>query len=435
MVPTTFVGIDLTDSYAGGQRGPRAVDVAILNVPTGDLSFGQFSWPAQGAGGWGGRLVNAIQPFRREGTVFVVDGPQALSVPQNGTRDVERYLRTPAHAPWQAPVPGSRPFAGYIKSSIEFFNALVAAGFRLAELGGEDVKLANLFEAYPGAAWPCMYRGAGVLHSKSTVAGRQQRTAILQAFGCNFGNVLNPTHDQLDAALCAVLGWRFFHPEKLGNGLAVELVRPPTPPVAPARAVFRDGGGALREGRMLMPLVASLGGPPPKQPPAPPMVPIPQPGPDNGPRPHKCDWVYFAGLARAYRAETYDLAEQEELIVRSVYNRNGLRIPHVSDLTPGQTILLAYGGHRAPYHALCWCVIDAPDAPVQHGQDVFQGIEFAHPVISQRLGAAGYDPDPVLQQFTVIPIREIHDLQEPPLEVPRPIGGNTIWRWNHVYPP
>jgi hypothetical protein len=249
MKPSLLVGIDLTDSYA---RTPRAVDVATLDAQTGQVVFDEFEWPPEGPG-WAVEVARVVSSLGRDKTVFIVDGPQALARMQNNTRLVERYLRTPGHTPWQVPDPRARPFAGYIRTSINFFSALVTAGFSLAELANAE-NSANMFEAYPGAVWPLWHRCPEPLQSKSTVAGRNQRRAILESVGCNFSNSGELTHDQLDAGVCAALGWRFFIP---CADWPVEHVPPPTPPVEENLAVFRDASGILREGRMLMPQIAS----------------------------------------------------------------------------------------------------------------------------------------------------------------------------------
>lgn len=427
-MPNLFVGIDLTDSYA---KTPRAVDVATLDGQTGRVAFDHFCWPAEAAG-CEPAVVRVVAAMGRNDTVFIIDGPQALAKMQNNTRLVERHLGTPGHTPWRAPDPLTRPFAGYIRTSIEFFNALVEAGFNLAELGDAE-KSANLFEAYPGAAWPLWHRCTEPLQSKSTVSGRNQRRAILEAVGCNFGNTGDLTHDQLDAGICAALGWRFFFPG--GADWLVELSPPPTPPVVRSLAVFRDANGILREGRMLMPQVAL----PPKRPPAKRLQPAPRLGlaaPQTAGQMQfpQCDWVYFATPARANQTETYDLAVQEELIVRTVYNAAGQRIANVQHIEPGHTLLLVFG-HGNSYHALCCCRIGNPDVPLRRHQHLFSGCALADRTLQRRLSAAGYSTDPVMNQLTIIPVTDIRDLQNIAQNVGHPSGNNTLWRWNDVFQP
>ena len=89
-----------------------------------------------------------------------------------------------------------------------------------------------------------------LFNQKRLSRGATKGVRILESVGCNFDNAGELTHDQLDADVCAVLGWRFFFPSAFWP---VELVPPPTPPVEQNLAVFRDANGILREGRMLMP--------------------------------------------------------------------------------------------------------------------------------------------------------------------------------------
>jgi hypothetical protein len=141
------------------------------------------------------------------------------------------------------PEPGAFPFAGYVSSSVEFFEGLVAQNdpvFILADLDGVVPEKATLFEAYPGAAWKVLC--AEALEPKTKARGRNQRAALLQEMGLHLP-LGNPTHDQLDATLCALLGWRFFAP---APNCRVTMFG--------SRGVYRDTNGVLREGRMLHPM-------------------------------------------------------------------------------------------------------------------------------------------------------------------------------------
>jgi hypothetical protein len=414
MQPITFVGIDLTDSYP---TTSRPVDVAILNAQTGTIEFRDFRWPDRGSKVWPTAVAKAILPFRTEDTVFVVDGPQALAKPGSTTRAAERCLRTPAHTAWKIPAPRSMPFAGYISTSIDFFNALVQSGFRLAELAEADPMLGTLFEAYPGAVWPRLYQGQVPLHSKATREGRDQRTEILKILGCRFVQPGPLTHDQLDAAVCAVLGWRFFY-----SSVACPVTLIGDIPV------YRDANKVLREGRMLAPAVQ------PRKLPriAKPLI-EPLPSGDTEAELQKCNWVYFAGSARAVSTDTYELADSEGIIARKAFSTAGRPIANVQRIQPGDKILLAYG--KGTYRALCSCKIDTPDSPVRHGSYQLPAISAADPVLSRKLRQAGYkdDIDPVLGIYTVIPIREVTDLQDVMCEFQRP-SQNTIQEWDRVFP-
>jgi hypothetical protein len=239
MIPETFVGVDLTDYYA---RSPRPIDVAILDNASGTVGYKSMDWPPRGNAAML-KLSARLKEFLRGPTVFVIDGPQALAEPQNRTRDVERCLGTPAHTPWKMPEPGAFPFAGYVSGSVEFFAGLVAQNdpvFILADLDGVVPGKATLFEAYPGAAWKALC--AGALESKKKGQGRDQRATLLREMGLHLP-LGNPTHDQLDAALCAFLAWRFFAPDS--NCRVMMFGSTP---------VYRDKNGVLREGRMLHPM-------------------------------------------------------------------------------------------------------------------------------------------------------------------------------------
>lgn len=306
MNPETFVGVDLIDCNA---KSPRPVDVAILR-PTGDgagvIRFEQFRFTHPTDSAWPMNVVSAVEKFQNGRTVFVVDGPQALAQPPNKTRVVERLLRTPAHTPSEVPLPRSRPFAGYIRTSIDFFNALVLQGFHLADLDGVGQEQVNLIETYPGAAWPRLHSGPSPLRSKSTIEGRKQRTAILEGIGCRFENSKLATHDELDAALCAALGWRWFVPT---DGLKVALT-------GDVQA-YRDDFRILREGRMLMPVTSRIVERSPsvvskREAKAPELA--------NDAALPQCDWVYFANTSGTEQTITLELAENSGVIARTAYN-------------------------------------------------------------------------------------------------------------------
>jgi Protein of unknown function (DUF429) len=431
MKPETFVGIDLTDAYA---RNPREADVAILDANTGVVRFKTFAWPLFGAN-WAGDVAHLMQGFRGSTeTVYVLDGPQALAEPQNNIRQSEKHLRTPGRTPWQVPQPRTRPFAGYLRSSVELYNALVAGGYQLAELNAEA---ADLYEAYPGAAWPRLHHAADPLQSKSTRIGRQQRRQILELMGCNFPRP-NLSHDELDAALCAALGWRFYYPQ---NRCDVELAPPPTPSVAPALAVFRDQKGILREGRILMPLArrhtqnrADVNAN---------ELPVPDGAiqglgaeADEAGSPAWKDapttWVYFATPAGANQADTYELVENEGAIVRRAYAKcqPPRAIPQVRDLQPGDTLLLAYGSD-GQYIPLCRCSIGVPD----NTPDGFNALGIADNAMAQRFVALGYEqPDPILGVHLYIPVTVDAHIHRRGCTIAKPIPAQqTIFTWAQVF--
>jgi hypothetical protein len=192
-----FIGIDLTDPYA---KRRRDVDVAILDaagicefctVPPASTSTDVATWSS------------ALDLRPSSGDVLVIDGPLALAAPGATMRDCERLLGAPGKTPDHLPIPGSRPFAGYVRGSIELARALIASGWTPA---GESAPLATatMLEAFPGASWTVL---AGMrLPHKATASGIIARATLLEEHGIAFA-ARPRTHDQLDAALCAFLGW------------------------------------------------------------------------------------------------------------------------------------------------------------------------------------------------------------------------------------
>ena len=426
MKPEKFIGIDLTDGHAGN---PRPVDVAILDAKTGGVRFETFAWPPIGAN-WGTSVTQEIRKFRgSDETVYVLDGPQALAEPQRNVRRVEEHLRTPGRTPWELPVSRTRPFAGYLRSSVELYEVLTNNGFRLAELDGEG---ADLYEAYPGAAWPLLYCGADSFQSKSTPAGRQQRSQILEAMGCRLPQ-RRLSHDELDAALCAALGWRFYYPHDGGN---VELAPPPTPCVAPGLAVFRDQGGTLREGRILMPL-RNKSGVAERSPETPAVsgTPPPQRGGHGGEALPECTWVYIASDDAANPYLTYEFAADDGVICRNVHNHGTPdgrpRVANVANVLPLDTILLAFRD-RGRCRPLGRFQVMPPAEPV--GPNIAPAISsITDPKLTAALASFYEEPDPQLNVLTGFNVDLREDLQQSGVRFDAP--HNTIQRYGDLFDP
>ncbi|NBD12859.1 MULTISPECIES: DUF429 domain-containing protein [Corallococcus] len=226
-----FVGWDLTDPFA---RAPRPVDEAILD-PQGRVRFSQRVWPrADARQGLDPEALVKAFPVA-PGDVVVVDGPQALATPGARVRDAERRLRAPGRTPDVLPLPGA-PFAGFVRGSVLLFAALRAFNrVPMLDLDTPVLSRARLFEAFPGATWRA--RAVEKLGAKATPEGRARRKALLEAAGLRFVDAGPCTHDQLDAAVCAWLGWLTrMRPEDV---TAVGL------------PLTRDAEGTLREGRIL----------------------------------------------------------------------------------------------------------------------------------------------------------------------------------------
>ncbi|MGA9625522.1 MAG: hypothetical protein WBL65_26750 [Bryobacteraceae bacterium] len=147
-----------------------------------------------------------------------------------------------------------------------------------------------------------------------------------------------------------------------------------------------------------------------------------------------CDWVYFATPKRGSWTVTKDFVSEAKVILRSVYNKDGLRIANVSHLKPGDKVLLAYGGGGCPYRALFRCTVGIPAKPVERAQHSFDVFAYVDESLYDRLTKSHYEADPVLKKFTGISIAQIQDLRHITGTIPRPTGNNTLRRWGEVFP-
>ena len=228
-----YIGLDLTDPFAANQR---PCDVAVLG-PELDCTFSTWEYRADGSG---------IIPPRALGRSFIlaIDGPQALAgTPGATVRESERLVNAPGRTPYEMPEPG-RPFAGFIRGSVQLFYNLVESGSRFRLLGMEDVPPgdANLLEVFPGGAWRIL--SPSQLPAKRTLEGRSSRRALLEACGIVFPTDDMPTDDQLDAAMAAYVAFAF----ERGN-VKIEGAGP----------VLDPDAGAIREGYVVQPLGPGAG--------------------------------------------------------------------------------------------------------------------------------------------------------------------------------
>jgi hypothetical protein len=165
-----FFGLDLTDPYSSK---PREVDVAIVH-DTGRCEFTvlpAFS-PANKASSW----LAPITKGPASGDVLVIDGPLGLSNPGDAMRDCERRLGTPGKTPDDLPVARSKPFAGYIRGSVELAEALVANGWA-PFMQGKSLTQATMLEAYPGGTWTLL-AGEKMPHKRTGVPARTDRGQV-----------------------------------------------------------------------------------------------------------------------------------------------------------------------------------------------------------------------------------------------------------------
>jgi hypothetical protein len=148
-----------------------------------------------------------------------------------------------------------------------------------------------------------------------------------------------------------------------------------------------------------------------------------------------CDWVYFATTAKECWTVTKDFVSEAKIIFAHVYNKQRIRMPNVQHLEPGEKILLVHGGGGRPYHALFCCTIGAAERPVQNTdlRHTFPVFAYVDESLNERLYATGYDVDPVLKKFTGITIAELQDVRHITCSIQKPLGNNTLRRWDEVF--
>jgi hypothetical protein len=229
-----YVGADLTDRYSGDCRD---VDVCGLTPDeSGGLRalFWRWHWdPAPKP-----LDVAVVASELAAARVSMVDGPQALAINGNTLRLCERQSAAVGKTPDARPAL-SKPFAGFICSSLDLFNALHRGGTRISPLGF----VGGVSEVYPGHIWAIL-GNRRVLPRKSTQAGRAVRMRILEALGV-IGLPELPTHDQNDACVAALIA-------------AAADGRVPGVSVASiGSALLVDIEGTLREGPMVIPQVTA----------------------------------------------------------------------------------------------------------------------------------------------------------------------------------
>lgn len=181
-----YIGVDLTDGYSESRR---PVDVCGL-TPSGqgfEASFWTWTWRD-------GDLDSVVAELT-SARCALIDGPQALARPGASLRECERLTATPGKTPARREdIRG--PYAPYVRSSVDFFRALAGAGVPISL----DGFVGGVGEVYPGNAWKALLPG---IAKKATAAGLAQRASVLEGLGIRLA--ICPTHDQLDAALGALI--------------------------------------------------------------------------------------------------------------------------------------------------------------------------------------------------------------------------------------
>lgn len=185
-----YLGVDLSDRYG---KTPRPVWVCGLIIEDGRASaqFWPWLWPAPGEPLDVAPLLPELQAAR----VVLIAGPQGLARSGQPRRRAEALSRSPGRSPDHLPALGKR-YAGLLRSSVELFAALYAAGVRVSPNGLRF----GVSETYPATFW-AQFKG---IPKKTSKAGVAARRGILAALGLDIDGEQALTHGHCDAALAAL---------------------------------------------------------------------------------------------------------------------------------------------------------------------------------------------------------------------------------------
>ena len=229
-----YVGADLTDRYS---KACRHIDVCGLSSDGNNTLAASF-WFWQWDAGPGRPDVSKISSELKATRAAMFDGPQGLATKGRDLRVCERQSAAVGKTGDSLPSL-TRPFAGFIRSSLDIFAALRQAGVEISParfLGGVS-------EVYPGHIWMIL-AGRRALPNKSTEQGRIGRKSILEALGVA-GLPPLPTHDQNDACVAALMA------------ASADGRVPGLNTIAIGDPLSIDPDGTLREGVMVIPKIAS----------------------------------------------------------------------------------------------------------------------------------------------------------------------------------
>ena len=227
-----YLGADLTDRHA---KSPRAIEICGL-TPAEENRLCEAFWRWEWSPPQAELDVSLIASEVRMAKSAMLDGPQGLASVGDSLRACERRSGAVGKTPDTMPALG-RPFAGYIRSSVELFSAFARAGVTVSPAGF----IGGVSEVYPGNIWPRIAKR--VLPKKSTHEGRLARKLILQALGVADLPDL-PTHDQNDACVSAVLA-----AAADGNVIGVTVCGLGLP-------LAIEPSGTMREGLMVIPEIS-----------------------------------------------------------------------------------------------------------------------------------------------------------------------------------
>ena len=224
-----YLGVDLSSRYA---TVLRPIDVCGLQPdPGGGLraTFWQWLWDAPAAPL---ELTEILREIHQARSVMV-DGPQALASRGRRLRNSERLCRAPGKTPDQLPA-DDVPYGSFIRSAVEWYAALHAAGVAVSPLRG----LGGVCEYYPGEGWIRLSQRR--LPNKHSAVGRKVRLDLLRRFGVRFPRGPTPGHDALDACLGALMAAAA---DGIVPAVTLESVGLP----------LRNGQDGLREGPIMLP--------------------------------------------------------------------------------------------------------------------------------------------------------------------------------------
>ena len=192
-----YLGVDLTSRYRRTKPGPgRPVDVCGLRP--GEKGFEPVFWQWLWDDPQAPMEVSPIAEELRQARVALLDGPQSLATEGESARCCDKECRTQARMGDCLP-DIERPFGGYLLSSVELFTMLVRDGIALGPPWPPAGPVIG--ETYPGYAWQQL----GAFEKKTRIEGREQRRQALIELGVRLEPRRRYTHDQLDAAIAALL--------------------------------------------------------------------------------------------------------------------------------------------------------------------------------------------------------------------------------------
>lgn len=227
-----YLGIDLSDRYAKNRRSNDVCGLTSIQGSKLSAVFWLWEWPEPEQPLDVSEIAREIKAAKST----MIDGPQGLASTGNLLRACERVCGAAGKTPDIVP-PLGKPFAGFVRSSVELFGAFALAEF----LVSPSQFMGGISEVYPGDIW---HRLAGrTIPKKSTHDGRRARKIILQALGI-IGLPDLPTHDQNDACISALMAAAA---DSKVAGMSVSGIGLP---------VTRDPDGTLREGPIVVPMLS-----------------------------------------------------------------------------------------------------------------------------------------------------------------------------------